>query len=340
MRTGPVALAHPEDPGAIATLARSISELTHPDQDCVDACVLWSVAIDHTIHHAPASNQPWDWAESVRAGLAHLATDRRDRWADLIDEAAGTEPAAFEKNGWVVHAFQAALAAICATPVPAGTQAARHLPLALDRAVRCGGDTDTVAAIAGALLGARWGATALPFAWRRVIHGRRTYDTTALQTADLERLARLAFKGGHPDSSNWPGAASLLPHYERDWPDVARRATLGGVEFGNVAAMRAAVSDGADVVISFCRMGTEDVPARVEHHVIGLIDSDDATNPNLDVVLAEVVDGLTAYVAEGRQVYVHCVQAHNRTPTVAAAWLCRAEGLSADDALVQVAAAF
>ncbi len=64
----------------------------------------------------------------------------------------------------------------------------------LAAAVRCGGDTDTVAAIAGSLLGARWGATAIPSEWMRILHGRRTDDV--LQAADLDHMARVAAQGG------------------------------------------------------------------------------------------------------------------------------------------------
>ena len=46
-----------------------------------------------------------------------------------------------------------------------------HLAGALELAVRAGHDTDTTAAIAGALLGARWGASAVPARWRRILHG-------------------------------------------------------------------------------------------------------------------------------------------------------------------------
>ena len=43
---------------------------------------------------------------------------------------------------------------------------ADHLRLALEAAVRGGNDTDTVAAIAGGLLGAAYGASAVPARWR------------------------------------------------------------------------------------------------------------------------------------------------------------------------------
>jgi ADP-ribosylglycohydrolase len=36
---------------------------------------------------------------------------------------------------------------------------------AITFAVRCGGDTDTIGAMAGAIAGARWGASALPDRW-------------------------------------------------------------------------------------------------------------------------------------------------------------------------------
>ena len=76
----------------------------------------------------------------------------------------------------MVEALQGAWSAITTTPVPQddpakGVFRADHLRLALDAAVRGGGDTDTVAAIAGGLLGAVYGASAVPAEWRRVLHG-------------------------------------------------------------------------------------------------------------------------------------------------------------------------
>ncbi len=190
MRTGPVALGRPGNAAAIAALAADVSSLTHPDPDCVDACILWSVAIDDAIHHAPSvgSGESWDWAASLRQALHHLPTsERRSRWKGLTEEAEHGQPLDFPNNGWVVHAFQAALSAICRTPVPAD-RPERHLALALAAAVRAGGDTDTVAAIAGSLLGARWGEAAIPAAWREIIHGYRIYGKPALSAADLHAL--------------------------------------------------------------------------------------------------------------------------------------------------------
>ena len=180
MRTAPVALAYLHDEDGLAEAARSISELTHFDADAGDACVLWCLAIRHAVLTGELD---------VRIGLERLPTDRRARWGQRLDIAEKSRPSDFQRNGWVVEALQAAWSAIATTPVPAddpaaGVFAADHLPMALESAVRSGNDTDTVAAIAGGLLGATWGARAVPEAWRRLLNG-----WPGLDARDLAGLA-------------------------------------------------------------------------------------------------------------------------------------------------------
>ncbi|HVC05322.1 MAG TPA: hypothetical protein VND88_11675 [Candidatus Acidoferrales bacterium] len=116
---------------------------------------------------------------------------------------------------------------------------------------------------------------------------------------------------------------------------TARPATveLAGVQFGGVAGLDAALENGADVVVSLYRMGTKDVPDRTEHRVIGLIDSGPHDNPNLAFVLVDTADFIATRSGGGHKVYVHCVVAENRTPTVAATFLARHHGASVDVAL-------
>ena len=192
MRTGPIALGHLGDREAVAALAAEVSELTHPHRDSVDACVLWSLAIEKAITTANP-DADFDWYAAIIDGLEFLDTNRRDPWRERLDEARDRHPVDYHSNnGWVVAAFQAAFAAITSTPVPSGRPACGHLADALRLASRSGGDTDTVAAIAGALLGARSGATAVPMAWRRILNGRRIYDMPELRADHLENMARLA----------------------------------------------------------------------------------------------------------------------------------------------------
>ena len=180
--------------------------MTHFDPEAAEACVLWSSAIRHAVLTGELD---------VRAGLRHLPQVRRSAWVARIEDAEHRRPADFAHNGWVVEAFQGAWSAISGTPVPAdntadGTFRAQHLQLALEAAVRGGRDTDTVAAIAGGLLGAGYGASAVPARWRRVLHGwpgLRAHDLADRATAIV--TGRAPFDG---DYSGYTGTAALARH--------------------------------------------------------------------------------------------------------------------------------
>lgn len=173
MRTGPVALTHLDDPAAMVEAARAVSGLTHFDPQAGDGCVLWCLAIRHAVLTAELD---------VRVGLPRVGPE----WGALLDEAERGTPDRFAgSNGWVVAALQAAWSAVAGAP---------SLEAGLEAAVRGGGDTDTVAAIAGALLGARFGGSAVPPSMRGPLHG-----WPGLRARDLERLAVLTVGGGHPD---------------------------------------------------------------------------------------------------------------------------------------------
>lgn len=179
MRTGPLALGFlHRPPTELVTVAGRIARLTHYEQDNVDACGLWTVAIRHAILTG-------DFDPGV--GLLYLPAERRTRWAGLLDEAmeAGAHPRDFaDQNGWVVAALQGAVAAI---------NGAAGLVDALERAVRGGADTDTVAAITGALAGACWGSAQLPPEWVDRVHGWPGY--TGADLVGLTHRALSAARG-------------------------------------------------------------------------------------------------------------------------------------------------
>jgi ADP-ribosylglycohydrolase len=155
MRTAVVALPYLDDPEAMAEAARAVSDLTHPDQLAGDACVLWCAAIRRAVLDGTFGG--------LREGLALLPADRRDRWAGWIADAETRSPATFMPNGFVVSALQAAVSRsyVLIHGSLDGAAGSDHIDLSLAAAIRAGDDTDTVAAIAGALLGARWGAAIL-----------------------------------------------------------------------------------------------------------------------------------------------------------------------------------
>jgi len=325
MRTGPVALAHLGDDEKLASCAREISALTHADPLASEACVIWCIAIDRAIREARL--------DGAHDGVRLLPGDRREFWAARLGEAEHAPLRSFTPNGYVVTALQAAYAAVAQTPVPA-SQPCRHLQLALNAAVSIGDDTDTVAAIAGALLGARWGASAVPLRWRRLIHGWPGYDA-----ADLVSLALRAVNGEDDDPDGWPSAASLMPYYRTRFAPAGLAVPLAddpGVIAGDVAGLTE-LTDPPDVVVSLCRVGRHDPPDGAEAHQIWLLDEPGpAHNPNLDFILHDLATQIASWRDQGRTVFVHCVRAESRTPTIAAAYLAHRFGLSGREALRRV----
>jgi len=342
MRTAPVALAYLDDPDALIEAAQTVSGLTHHDPQAGEACALWCLAIRHAVLHGTF--------DGLRHGLDHLPTDRAAVWAARLDEAETHPPEHFEHNGWVVHALQGAWSAIHHTPIPdadpaAGVFPAQHLQHALEAAVRGGGDTDTVAAIAGSLLGARWGASAVPAAWRRILHG-----WPGLRARDLIHLGVRTARHSHNDTEKWPSVPVLDYTSWGDCSVLAVHPHDPGVLLGGVDALRH-LHDGVDAVISLCRLGHDEAPARIsvdpekrlvpeDHLEVWLIDEPDpAANPHLDFLLHDTARTLATLRAEGRTVLVHCVQAQSRTPAVAIAHATLNLGVPLEQATDDVRAA-
>ncbi len=329
MRTAPVALANLGEDDAIAADAMAVSGLTHADPLAGEACVLWCIAIDRAVRERRLGG--------VRDGLALLPAERAAFWAARLEEAEAGEPGDFTPNGFVVTALQAAHPAITHTSVPS-ERPARHLHDALQAAVATGDDTDDVdaprargdvAAIAGALLGARWGSSAVPFAWRRVLHG-----WPGLRAGDLVRLAVRTLERGGEHAQAWPTARRLVVAEE---PYTVALPGEPEIRVGNLPGLDDVVGE-VDAVVSLCRIGTEQVPEHVERHEVWLVDAiGDEVNPNLEVVLDDTVDAIEALRAEGKRVYVHCAAGRSRAPTVAAAYLARRDGISGPHAWERIA---
>ena len=165
MRTAPVALAHLEDRPGCARAARAVAALTHADPDAADTCVLWTEAVRLAVTGGGID---------LAAGLDLV--DDADRWRAVLEEAVAGDLARFRPNGWTVRTLQVAYGAI--------HRADGDLEQALTLAIRVGDDTDTVAAVAGSLLGAHHGASALPHHWLEAVHGWPGHTA-----ADLRRLA-------------------------------------------------------------------------------------------------------------------------------------------------------
>ncbi|MFF2378403.1 ADP-ribosylglycohydrolase family protein [Streptomyces xiamenensis] len=331
MRTGTIALAYLDDVKAMAKAVRLVSELTHadPDGDCAEACILWCSGIRTAVLAGTF--------DGVRQGLDLLPEERRALWAARLDAAESHPPHSFQRNGWVVEALQAAWSAITHTPVPEdlperGSFAAQHFQLALEAAVRTGNDTDTVAAIAGALLGARWGASAVPLAWQNKIHGWPTNTSK-----DLVRLAVLAARKGQDDRDGWPSSARVNAPASSGKAFSVRHPHDPGLILGNLALTEHVGSAQVDAVVSLCRVGSSKIltDADIQHVRVWLVDKS-ATNTHLHFTLDQAAREILRLRQEGKRVLLHCVAGRSRTPAVAAVYSHLAYGVPPMDSLRQI----
>lgn len=339
MRTAAVAMALHADPSAMVAAAMRLGSMTHADDQSSQACAVWCLAIRAALLAANPSDIV-ALADAVHADLTRYLPTHAKEWSAILTDAFGTSPTDYyayrPSNGYCVTTVRAAWAAVTGTPVPIDAPG-RHLTLASEAAVRGGGDTDTVACVAGALLGAMWGYSAVPLQWRRRVFGWPT-----MRDADLIRIADAIHRGG-VDPSSWPHAdrqdyaswshTDALAVHPRDDGVV-----LAGIDAACGRVPIPGSSIGA--VVSLCRVGRADLDHfglpegdRIE---VRLIDAGHSANPNLQLVMEEAADAVAAYRAEGKRVLLHCVAAQSRTPSVAALYAKRHLGMAADVALREV----
>jgi ADP-ribosylglycohydrolase/fructose-1,6-bisphosphatase/inositol monophosphatase family enzyme len=151
MRVSPIGIFCAGRPSQAAAWARADSMLTHPHPVCRDACAAFVAAIADGITHGDA-RQAWETAKAIA---------ETDPVRETLARAGHGPPADFlENQGWVLLALQNAFHQLLHAPTA---------ELALADTVQHGGDTDTNAAIAGALVGALRGREAWPLRWRRTV---------------------------------------------------------------------------------------------------------------------------------------------------------------------------
>jgi len=136
----------------VAQWAQQDASITHPHPVCQQTNALFAMAIAHSIRHGCEAQTLYDqilaWAEEMEVDESVL---------EAVRGAAEAPPDDYlHHQGWVLIAFRNALWQLLYAPT---------LEQGVVDTVMWGGDTDTNAAICGALLGAVWGRTAIPMQW-------------------------------------------------------------------------------------------------------------------------------------------------------------------------------
>jgi ADP-ribosylglycohydrolase len=136
----------------VAAWAQQDAALTHPNPVCRQANALFAMAIADAVRSARSAvevhHRIAEWAKQNEVDAALL---------DVIRMSASFPPAEnVRQRGWVLIAFHNALWQLLHGPT---------LEEAVVDTVMRGGDTDTNAAICGALLGAVHGREAIPDSW-------------------------------------------------------------------------------------------------------------------------------------------------------------------------------
>jgi ADP-ribosyl-[dinitrogen reductase] hydrolase len=160
MRCIPVALRYHDDIDRLIRVSTQQAAITHADERCTWGAVAVNLAARELLHGNiyfvdEVLHRIGDRAPRVLREAIHRVP--REVEADLPIAVAG-------EAGYVVHCVEIAFWF--------GTHD-RSLEDALIYIVQAGGDTDTNAAVAGALLGARYGETALPPRWVQQLAGAR-----------------------------------------------------------------------------------------------------------------------------------------------------------------------
>ena len=132
--------------------AQQDAALTHPHPVCLQANALFAMAIAQLISH---QKSPLEAYENIKLWATEMNVEKTLMKAIL--DAQNSVPADYlHQQGWVIIAFQNALWQLLNAP---------SLEEGVVDTVMRGGDTDTNAAIAGALLGAAYGRHAVPSQW-------------------------------------------------------------------------------------------------------------------------------------------------------------------------------
>ncbi|KPM34457.1 hypothetical protein AK830_g12113 [Neonectria ditissima] len=178
MRCIPTGLFQPDHEKMIHESIR-ISKITHDDKRCTCACAVYNTIVSELIEGAAPANAIRSGIsvalrlENGKPGEVHAAVKlgTEVRVADMAQNGPVPEMKG-KASGYVLESLTIAISAILDE---------RSLEDVLVDVVRIGRDTDTNAAVAGGLLGARDGEAAIPEQWKSELQFAKEFTDVALE---------------------------------------------------------------------------------------------------------------------------------------------------------------
>jgi ADP-ribosyl-[dinitrogen reductase] hydrolase len=167
MRCAPLALAYQDDPDTLAEVSKQSSVITHYDPRCVYGCAVLNLTLAAIIDGADAP---------LRTALDRVEPEAPSELIDALRPVCRSaepalDPEKLEPTGYVVNTLQTALH---------DGLSAKSPEEGIIMAVNRGGDADTIGAVTGAIVGARFGESELPDRWVDAID----------ETTELDQLSR------------------------------------------------------------------------------------------------------------------------------------------------------
>jgi ADP-ribosyl-[dinitrogen reductase] hydrolase len=189
MRCAPLAIAYADYPAALVRTSVDSSWITHADPRCTYGCAVLNLTIAAALHNqeTPLSTALNLLSDDLVTSLQQSAGVIPDGASPVLEGGLPKElrvaletvpdeinPDQLSNSGYVVDTLQTALYDALTAESPEE---------AIVTAVNRGGDTDTIGAIAGAIAGARFGASSLPNRWLDEIDDRDELEQIATAIA-------------------------------------------------------------------------------------------------------------------------------------------------------------
>ena len=159
MRTAPIGLFLYNNKKDLIKYTKNVCEITHFDRRCVLSTVAYNLALSGCVKGMD-NQEIYDFISKICCG-------KDDEFDDFLYDAKNNKISYFilddEKNmGYTYLTFSIAISALFNY---------KNFEEPLIEIVNAGGDTDTNAAVAGALLGAKYGIDSIPLKWQHNLVG-------------------------------------------------------------------------------------------------------------------------------------------------------------------------